>query len=233
MSLSIGTALIIGGGLSLASSAMSASSANRASKRNLAAAKDTQQKLDILEANRQDIVDPFSGMSNLSNMIANPMANLQVATEAAEMQAEEADISLANTLDTLRATGAGAGGATALAQGALRSKRGISANIQQQEAQNAMFRAQGEQSSMAMRISEARRMQAMQAQGRQYMFETQENRDIAQLDRTAGMQTQYQSQANAAQMQRNQIWGQALPNALSAGANLYMAGQAGQASAPA
>ena len=227
MSLSIGTALLIGGGLSLAGSAISANSANKASKRNLAAAKDTQQKLDILEANRQDIVNPFSGMSNLSNMIANPMANLQVATEAAEFQAEEADIALANTLDTVRATGQGAGGATALANAALRSKRGISASIQQQEAQNAMFRAQGEQSNMAMRISEARRMQAMNAQGKQYMFETQENRDIAQLDRTAGMQTQYQSQANAAQMQSNQIMGQAIPNALSAGANLYMAGQAG------
>ena len=227
MSLSIGTALLIGGGLSLAGSAISANSANKASKRNLASAKDTQQKLDILEANRQDIVNPFSGMSNLSNMIANPMANLQVATEAAEFQAEEADIALANTLDTVRATGQGAGGATALANAALRSKRGISASIQQQEAQNAMFRAQGEQSNMAMRISEARRMQAMNAQGKQYMFETQENRDIAQLDRTAGMQTQYQSQANAAQMQSNQIMGQAIPNALSAGANLYMAGQAG------
>ena len=227
MSLSIGTALLIGGGLSLAGSAISANSANKASKRNLAAAKDTQQKLDILEANRQDIVNPFSGMSNLSNMIANPMANLQVATEAAEFQAEEADIALANTLDTVRATGQGAGGATALANAALRSKRGISASIQQQEAQNAMFRAQGEQSNMAMRISEARRMQAMKAQGKQYMFETQENRDIAQLDRTAGMQTQYQTQGNQLQMQSNQIMGQAIPNALSAGANLYVAGQAG------
>ncbi len=226
MSLSIGTALIIGGA-SIAGSAISASSANKASKRNLAAARDTQQKLDILEANRQDIVNPFSGMSNLSNMIANPMANLQVATEAAEFQAEEADIALANSLDTLRATGAGAGGATALAQGALRSKRGISANIQQQEARNAMLRAQGEQSSMAMRISEARRMQAMNAQGKQYMFETQENRDMAQLDRTAGMQTQYQSQANAAQMQSNQIMGQAIPNALSAVGSFYVASQTG------
>lgn len=225
--MALSTAVLIAGGASLIGSAITANSANKASKRNLSAARDTQHKLDILESNRQDIVNPFSGMSNLSNMIANPMANLQVATEAAEFQAEEADIALANTLDTVRATGQGAGGATALAQGALRSKRGISANIQQQEAQNAMFRAQGEQSNMAMRISEARRMQAMNAQGQQYMFETQENRDIAQLDRTAGMQTQYQSQANASQMQANQIMGQAIPNALSAGANVYMAGQAG------
>ena len=227
MALTIGTGLLIGGALSLAGSAISASSANKASKRNLAAAKNQQQKLDILEANRQEIINPFSGMSNLSDMISNPMANLQVATEAAEFQAEEADIALANTLDTMRATGAGAGGATALAQGALRSKRGVAASIAQQEAQNAMFRAQGEQSAQAMRISESRRMQSMQAQGRQYMFETQENRDMAQLDRTAGMQTQYAQNAANAQAQQTQILGQAIPNALTSGLNLYMAGQAG------
>jgi len=227
MSLSITTALVIGGGLSLIGSGVSAYSANKASKRNLKAAKDTQGKLDILENNRQEIIDPFSGMSNLSDMISNPMANLQVATESAEFQAEEADIALANSLDTLRQTGAGAGGATALANAALRSKRGISATLNQQEAQNAMYRAQGEQGAQAMRINESRRMQAMRAQGSQYMFETQENRDMAQLDRTAGMQTQYQTQANNLQMQSNQILGQAIPNAVSAGANLYMAGQAG------
>jgi len=99
--------------------------------------------------------------------------------------------------------------------------------LNQQEAQNAMYRAQGEQGAQAMRINESRRMQAMRAQGSQYMFETQENRDMAQLDRTAGMQTQYQTQANNLQMQSNQILGQAIPNAVSAGANLYMAGQAG------
>jgi hypothetical protein len=53
-------------------------------------------------------------------MITNPYENLGVATQAAEFQAEQADIALANTLDTLLATGAGAGGATALAQAALR-----------------------------------------------------------------------------------------------------------------
>ena len=61
------------------------------------------------------------------------------------MQIEQADISLANTLDTLRSTGASAGGATALAQAALQSKKGVSANIEQQEANNERLRAQGEQ----------------------------------------------------------------------------------------
>ena len=36
---------------------------------------------------------------------------MSVATQAAEMQMEQTDIALANTLDTLMATGAGAGGA--------------------------------------------------------------------------------------------------------------------------
>ena len=58
----------------------------------------------------------------------------------AEMQIEEADIALANTLDTLRATGAGAGGATALAQAALQSKKGVAASIEQQESQNEKLR---------------------------------------------------------------------------------------------
>ena len=48
-----------------------------------------------------------------------------VATAAAEMKAREQDLSLATTLDTLRATGASAGGATALAQAASRSKANI------------------------------------------------------------------------------------------------------------
>ena len=34
-------------------------------------------------------------------MISNPFANLGVATQAAEMQAEEADMALANTLYTI------------------------------------------------------------------------------------------------------------------------------------
>ena len=60
---------------------------------------------------------------------------MSVATGAAEMQAEQADIALANTLDTLRQVGMGAGGATALAQAALQSKKEISSSIEQQEVQ--------------------------------------------------------------------------------------------------
>lgn len=107
-----------------------------------------QQILADLEASRQEIVNPYE--------------NIAVATQAAEMQAEQADIALANTLDTLRATGAGAGGATALAQAALQSKQGVSASIEQQEVNNEKLKAQGEQMAFAAR--EAREMQKLDRQ---------------------------------------------------------------------
>ena len=92
------------------------------------------------------VLTDLSGMAkDLSSMMSNPFESLGVATQAAEIQAEEADISLANTLDMLRATGASAGGATALAQAALASKKGVSSSIEQQEAQNERLKAQGAQ----------------------------------------------------------------------------------------
>ena len=92
-------------------------------------------------------------------MVSNPYANLGVATSAAEIQIEEADIALANTLDTLRATGSSAGGATALAQAALKSKKGVAASIEQQEAANEKLRAQGEDNLQRLQMTEAQRMQ--------------------------------------------------------------------------
>ena len=83
-------------------------------------------------------------------------------TQAAEIQMEQTDIALANTLDTLRATGASAGGATALAQAALQSKKGIAASIESQEAQNEKLRAQGEQQLQQQKISEQQRLQGIE-----------------------------------------------------------------------
>ena len=153
-----------------------------------------QRKLDEQIKNRQKIINPYENVSDLSGLISNPFANLQVATGAAEMQAEQADISLANTLDTLRATGSGAGGATALAQAALRSKQGIAANIQQQEAQNAMARARGEAGAMQMRMAEAQRMQESDILGKTFMFQAQEGREVADISRSAAMVQQYGQQ---------------------------------------
>ena len=153
-----------------------------------------QRKLDEQIKNRQKIINPYENVSDLSGLISNPFANLQVATGAAKMQAEQADISLANTLDTLRATGAGAGGATALAQAALRSKQGIAANIQQQEAQNAMARAKGEAGAVQMRMDEGQRMQEADILGKTFMFQAQEGREIADISRSGAMVQQYGQQ---------------------------------------
>jgi len=153
-----------------------------------------QDALEQAIKDRPDVINPYDQVTDLSGMVSNPFANLQVATGAAEFQAEQADISLANTLDTLRATGAGAGGATALAQAALQSKRGIANTIQQQEAQNAMARAQGEQAAQAQRIAQKQRVEQANILGRTFEFQTQEGRSIADISRQAGLVSQYGQQ---------------------------------------
>jgi len=153
-----------------------------------------QDKLDQALEDRPEVINPYDQVTDLSGMVSNPFANLQVATGAAEFQAEQADISLANTLDTLRATGAGAGGATALAQAAVQSKRGISNTIQQQESQNAMARAQGEQAAQAQRIAQKQRVEQANILGRTFEFQAKEGRSIADISRQAGMVQQYGQQ---------------------------------------
>jgi len=92
---------------------------------------------------QQGYVDTLM-QSYMSKPIYNPYKNMSVATKAAQMKVEETDKALANTLDTLRATGTSAGGATALAQAALQSKLGIAADIEKQEVTNQQLEAKGE-----------------------------------------------------------------------------------------
>lgn len=116
--------------------------------------------------------DKLRRLENERQGVINPYANLGVATQAAEMQAEETDLALASSLDALRATGMGAGGATALAQAAARSKQGIAADIQTQEAT----------------------VQQLRAEGESWRWEQQESREIAGLARAAGQEQFYQQQ---------------------------------------
>ena len=176
----MGPAAIIGGVASIAGGLFGSSAAKKRERAARRERKRLQNKLNTLEANRQEIVNPYQ---DLSSMISNPFANLSVATGAAEMKIEEADISLANTLDTMRATGASAGGATALAQEALRSKKGVAASIELQEKQNEDKRATGEKQKQDALIAESKRVQ----EGEAYEFNLRENRQMAELDRTAAM----------------------------------------------
>mgnify|MGYP007029081286 CR=1 FL=1 len=178
---------IIGAGASIVGGLIGSSSAKKARRRAQAEARRLQAKLNGLERNRQEIINPYEGFENLTSTMSNPFANLGVATQAAEMQAEEADISLANTLDVLRATGASAGGATALAQAALRSKKNVSASIEQQEAQNEKLKAQGEQQLQQQKLAEEIRMQQAGAAGKQFVFSQTERRQQQEIDRTAAL----------------------------------------------
>ena len=190
---------IIGGAMSIAGGIFGS---NAAKKRARAAARERRRlnnKLNSLEKNRQAIINPYEGVTDLSSMVSNPFANLSVATGAAEMKIEEADISLANTLDTIRQTGGSAGGATALAQAALQAKKGVAASIEAQEKTNEDKRAAGEATLQQQKMAEAQRLQQADVAGEQFMFSTREGREVAQLDRTAaqlGMAKQAEAQAN-------------------------------------
>jgi len=178
------TAAIIGGGAQALGGIFGASAAKKAQRRAARRAKKLQKKLDGLEANRQAIIDPYANVTDLSSMITNPFSQLGVATKAAEIQIEQADLSLANTLDTLRATGTSAGGATALAQAALQSKQGVAASIEQQESQNEKLRVEGEKQRQQELMSERQRQQQADVAGAQFTFGIREGREQQQIDRT-------------------------------------------------
>ena len=99
------------------------------------------------------------------------------------MQAEQADMALANSLDIMQEQGMGAGGATALAQAALQSKKGIAANIEQQEVANERQRLAGEQTLQQQRMAEAQRIQSAEVSGKQFVFNATEQREMQQLNR--------------------------------------------------
>ncbi len=239
----IGAAIKIGGAI------FGGARAKREARRQRKRQKALNKKINHLEANRQDVINPYDQVTSLASMatdlsstMSNPMANLSVATKAAEMQIEQADISLANTLDTLRATGSGAGGATALAQAALQSKKGVAANIEQQEAGNERLRAQGEQQLQQritaekqriqnIGISEGAREQQAMAQGRAFEFQAQEQRDVSKLNRLYGQANQAQgAAAQARASETSAIMGgiNALGGAISGGA--FGGGSSGVAS---
>ncbi len=227
-------AAIIGGVASLGGAAIGAIGANKRAKNARNEANRLGNELKTLEKNRQEIINPYEGVKDLSGMItdlsgkitdtshlaSNAFKDLGVATKSAEIQMEQSDIALANTLDALQSSGASAGGATALAQAALKSKQGVAANIEQQEAQNEKLRAQGEQELSRVKMAEAQRIQQAQfgeaqrvqaglmgeagrlqqadVAGSKYMYEEQERRETEQMNRIQAQMTgQQQAQAQA------------------------------------
>tara|TARA_R110002051_G_scaffold78210_2_gene141755 strand:- start:1090 stop:1758 length:669 start_codon:yes stop_codon:yes gene_type:complete len=217
--MSVVAAGVMAGG-ALIGGLISSSAAKKEARRKEAQANKLNAKLENLEANRQEIINPFEGIQDLSHMLSNPFATLGVATQAAEMKIEQADISLANTLDTLRATGTSAGGATALAQAALQSKQGVVASIEQQEVANEKTRAQGEQTLMSQKMSEEQRQQQADVSGKQFVFGQTENREMQQLNRLSNQIGALRGQAAAA----NQSATAAMTGAISSATSTLGAG---------
>ena len=207
---------IVSGAAAIGGTIISAVGANKDRKAAEAEKKRANAKITALEKSRQPIINPYSNVkdissmaADLSSMVSNPFGNLAVATQAAEIQMEQSDIALENTLDALRASGASAGGATALAQAALQSKKGVAASIEQQEAQNEKLKAQGEQQMQQAKMAEARRIQGIQlseagrlqdadVSGQKFVFGQEEDRLQRDLDRAAGIATQAATDVQAA-----------------------------------
>lgn len=152
------------------------------------------------EKSRQPIINRADQIRAQKNLLSNPDANLGVATQAADIQIQETDKALANTLDSIKQSGMGAGGATALAQAAAQSKAKVAANLESQEAANNKLRAEGERKlqKQLMDIEQS----AIQEEGQAWA--RQERRDITQLNRLQSEIETQDQQAAALQQQAAQ-----------------------------
>ena len=106
--------------------------------------KKARELADIEETKRLALDSDLQSLLSNRQQLRNPYANLSVNTQAAEFQAQQTDAALANTLDTMRAGGFGASGATALARKAAEAKQGVAADISTQEQSNRKLFAKGE-----------------------------------------------------------------------------------------
>ena len=167
--------------------------ANKANDKAMQLAKDLEN------FKRQTPTNPFANMTNYAS-------NLAVATQAAEIKAREADQSLANTLDTIRATGLGAGGATALAQAAAKAKQGVTADIEKQEAANQSLMAKGEADR-----------QMMIGKGEQFRQQLVDKQEETELEKMAGLANFYGNVAGEqrAASESKAAFGQAAGKAVS------------------
>ncbi len=215
----------IGAAVSIGTTMYGANQQKKAGRRAAREKARLSAELDELEKGRQGIINPYRNVVSLdemvvdnSGMLSNPYENMAVATQSAEFQAEEADIALANTLDLLASTGASAGGATALAQAALQSKRKVSETIEKQEVRNQEMAARGEEALMQRQMSEAQRVQMAQMSeaqriqqadvlGLEFKFGMQERRESEQLNRKQAQITGAAQAQVAAQQSQSAIIG--------------------------
>ena len=215
-------AAIVGGVATAVGGAVAAGQAHKAMRGARNAKNEAKYKMEQAILDRREITNPYAGVTDLSGLatdlssqITNPFNNITVSTAAAEMQAEESDIALANTLDTLEQTGASAGGATALAMAALKSKKDVATSISEQEAANSIKRAEGEQEAQRKQveakqkyqetlIEQGERVQQADIEGEIYQFQMAENRSNADIERYQGMYSGFAAQQNQSRIAKGQ-----------------------------
>lgn len=189
---------VVGAGMGIAS-AVKAGNDQREAERKL---REQEAMIKTLEDSRQEVINPMAGLTNEAEKVG-------VATQAAKFQAEEADQALANTLDTILQTGGGAAGATALAQMALKSKQGISADIQKQERQNAVNVANSQQV-----------INQQIAEGEKFAWQYQESRELQKLNRAQNLADKFEAQGFAAEQAKWEAYGNIAGSVVSGVGNI-------------
>lgn len=195
--------------------------AKNARKKEEAKERAAKKKLEALENNRQAVIDQSGKIRAMKDQVFNPYANLAVATKASDLQIEQTDQALANTLDQINQSGSGAGGATALARMAAASKAQVGASLENQEVQNQKLKAEGDASVAAQKMQ----LEQSALGAEEAAWGRQEQRDVVQLDRLAGQQENAQAQAAAYGMQGTQ----AVMSGLASGASGFASGMAAYA----
>lgn len=188
--MALATAALIAGGTALVAGGISFASNKKKEKDAAAEAAKREAEASAMRASRQPILNQAADIRALEAQVNNPYANLAVSTAAAEFQAEQTDIALANTLDAMVQSGASAGGATALARAALQSKKGIAASIDQQETANTKMRAAGEEKATQQRMAIQQAAFSEEANA----YNRQEQRTAADLARVEEKEDFYKQQ---------------------------------------
>jgi hypothetical protein len=136
------------------------------------------------DAQRQALIDysftnSFAGLENVAE-------DLTVNQQASQFQAQQTDAALAQSMQAAIASGGAAGGAQAIAQAALASKQGISADLARQEQANQMAR-----------VNQAAQLQKFEAQGEEDIQSQQYQQQQQLLNLASG-------RLNAAKQARSQ-----------------------------
>ena len=211
-------ALIVMGAVAttaLVAGAVTKIQADKSAKAATSKADRAEKKLTALENSRQEILNQGEKIRDMKKQVFNPYANVAVAMKGTELQIEQTDEALANTLDTINQSGTGAGGATALARMAAKGKAQIGASIENQEAQNQKLRMQGE----SQMINQKMQLEQAALGAEEAAYGRQETRDIAQLNRLAAQQQNYEMQAMALKQAGNEAMMAGVSSASSAGSS--------------